>query len=406
MTTELTHNADDFDSDIFRAVLGNYPTGVVVVTAMSDGEPVGMVIGSFTSVSLDPPLVAFLPTKTSSTFKRIRQASSFCVNVLSGDQEPLCRDIFARGSDALADMTLRSAPSGAPILQGGVAWIDCEPEQMHEAGDHYIVVGLVRAMGVEREGLPLLFFQGGYGRFAPGSLVLERGGHELVASVQRALDLRHHLEQLAESIQCECSVVALDGDEGVFVASAAASGLAAAAPIGARLPVAAPLQGLFVSEDGPITPQRWLASLGRDQEAKQEAMAALDRIRARGWSLTVYVGDAVPDIDAVVRDYASCPRTPSRERAYLATVTALPLLREPEEIDPSAFYMVSDIAVAIPDPSGKVPPMVIKLGQLPGPVTGSRVLDWIASLRAMCQAVSGASGSPAPSAAPAPSAVS
>lgn len=388
MTTELKHTARNFDSETFRAVLGNYPTGVVVVTAMADGEPVGMVIGSFTSVSLDPPLVAFLPTKGSSTFKRIRPASSFCVNVLSGGQEAMCRDIFARGSDALADMTLRSAPSGSPIIEGVVAWIDCEPDQIHEAGDHYIVLGRVRAMGVEQEGLPLLFFQGGYGRFAPGSLVLERGGHELVASVQRALDMRHHLEDLAEALQCECSVLALDGDEGVFVASAAASGIAAAAPIGARLPVAAPFQALFVSDDGPVTPSAWLGSLGRDQAAKQEAMAVLERVTARGWSLTVHLGDGVPDVDAVVRDYASCPRTPARERAYLETVKAMPMVRDPEAIDPSGSYMVSDIAVAVPEPAGKGITMVVKLGQLPGPVAGSRVLEWIDRLQATVEAAS------------------
>ena len=87
-----------FDSKRFRQVLGHYPTGVTVVTAVdADGQPAGMAVGSFTSVSLDPPLVAFLPDKSSTSFPRIRRASSFCVNVLSAEQENVCRAFAAKG---------------------------------------------------------------------------------------------------------------------------------------------------------------------------------------------------------------------------------------------------------------------------------------------------------------------
>ena len=126
----------------FRETLGHYPTGVAVVTAVTEENgPVGMVVGSFTSVSLDPPLVAFMPQKTSGTFELLRTATSFCVNVLSADQERLCRRFATSGADKFDGVTWEPAPSGAPVLSDVVAWIDCSYESIVEAGDHYIVVG-------------------------------------------------------------------------------------------------------------------------------------------------------------------------------------------------------------------------------------------------------------------------
>ncbi|MET0521337.1 MAG: flavin reductase family protein, partial [Jiangellaceae bacterium] len=111
----------------FRDVLGHFPTGVVVVTAMApSGGPVGMAVGSFTSVSLDPPLVAFLPDRASSTFPHIRGAASFCINVLAADQEDVCRAFALRGADKFRDVSWSPSPSGTPVLDGVVAWIDCE----------------------------------------------------------------------------------------------------------------------------------------------------------------------------------------------------------------------------------------------------------------------------------------
>src|SRR3712207_5252978 len=115
------------DSRWFREVLGQYPTGVCALTAMgSDGRPAGLTVGSFTSVSLDPPLVGFLPDKRSTTWPKIRAAGHFCINVLSADQESVCRAFATKGGDKFADLTWRSAGSGAPILDGVVAWIDCD----------------------------------------------------------------------------------------------------------------------------------------------------------------------------------------------------------------------------------------------------------------------------------------
>lgn len=154
------------DARLYRDVLGNYPTGVVVVTAIdTEGNPAGMAVGSFTSVSLDPPLVAFLPDKSSTSFPKIRTADGFCVNVLSSDQEDLCRAFAVRGGDKFAGVDWKPTTSGAPRLEGVAAWVDCELESIIEAGDHYIVIGRVLELQASGADLPLVFFRGTYGHF-------------------------------------------------------------------------------------------------------------------------------------------------------------------------------------------------------------------------------------------------
>ena len=162
-------SAAPIDGANFRHVLGHYPTGVCVVTASAeDGAPAGMVVGSFTSVSLDPPLVAFFPDKGSSSWPRIEKAGKFCVNVLARDQQDICRKFAARGGDKFAGVSHRLSANGSPILDGAVAWIDCSLHAVHEAGDHYIALGLVNALEVHNPNNagPLLFYQGSYGEFA------------------------------------------------------------------------------------------------------------------------------------------------------------------------------------------------------------------------------------------------
>ena len=119
----------------------------------------------FTSVSLRPALVAFCVASSSSTWPRLRPAATFCVNILAEDQEVLSRAFAAHGSDRFEGVGWRPASAGAPILAGVRAWIDCTIQPEHEAGDHLIVVGEVREIDLERQGRPLVFYRGGYGRF-------------------------------------------------------------------------------------------------------------------------------------------------------------------------------------------------------------------------------------------------
>jgi 3-hydroxy-9,10-secoandrosta-1,3,5(10)-triene-9,17-dione monooxygenase reductase component len=165
-----------FTSKEFRTVLGHFPTGVTVVTAIdpSDGDPipVGLTIGSFTSVSLEPPLVGFLPQTDSDTWKAIERSGRFVVNELNCEQGELCWRFAKSGNEQerFDGVGWRPAPSGAPILDQAVAWIDCEIEGVHEMGDHYFVLGRVTDLGADpvesgEPPLPLLFYRGALGRF-------------------------------------------------------------------------------------------------------------------------------------------------------------------------------------------------------------------------------------------------
>jgi len=164
--TELTRTP--IDSPRFRQVLGRYPTGVVVVTTVTDdGLPVGMTIGSFTSVSLSPPLVAFFPDKQSTTWPQIRPVGRFCVNVLAADQSELCRVFAAKDANRFDGLAWHPAPSGCPIIDGVLAWVDCEMQSIVNLGDHYLVTGLVRDLDECRSDHPLVFLGGDYGAFSP-----------------------------------------------------------------------------------------------------------------------------------------------------------------------------------------------------------------------------------------------
>ena len=140
---------------------------MTVVTCVSGGQPLGLSVNSFTSVSLEPPLVAFCVTRVSTTWPQLRAVGTFCVNILAEDQEALSRAFAAPGLDRFMGVGWRPAPSGAPILAGVLAWIDCTVEAEHEAGDHDIVVGRVHELDIAHEGRPLVFYRGGYGRFEP-----------------------------------------------------------------------------------------------------------------------------------------------------------------------------------------------------------------------------------------------
>ncbi|MFI6441546.1 flavin reductase family protein [Streptomyces sp. NPDC050759] len=149
----------------FRRVLGNFATGVTVVTAPgAPGEaPAGFACQSFSSLSLEPPLVAFMVGRTSTTWPRIAQAGVFCVNILSAAQGELCRAFAVSGADKFAGVPHDPAPaSGSPRLAGTLAWIDCTIHAVHTGGDHLIVVGRVDALGPgDGDGEPPLLFHKG-----------------------------------------------------------------------------------------------------------------------------------------------------------------------------------------------------------------------------------------------------
>ena len=152
--------ADAIDQALYRQVMGHFPTGVVVIASPG---PVGTAIGSFSSLSLDPPLVLFSITKTSSSWPKMRESGVFCVSVLAEDQEHVSRAFAQSGADKFAGLGYKPMSSGSPRIDDSVAWIDCDITDVYDGGDHDIVVGRIREMAIEREVKPLLFFRGGYG---------------------------------------------------------------------------------------------------------------------------------------------------------------------------------------------------------------------------------------------------
>ncbi|MEV6352083.1 flavin reductase family protein [Streptomyces hydrogenans] len=152
----------------FRRVLGHFASGVTLVTTVDEAGPTGFACQSFASLSLDPPLVAFMVARTSTTWPRIAAAGTFCVNILGADQGPLCRAFAVSGADKFAGVEWTPTPvTGTPRLTGTPAWIDCAITAVHTGGDHLIVVGRVEALGTDdTDAEPLLFHRGRFGRFS------------------------------------------------------------------------------------------------------------------------------------------------------------------------------------------------------------------------------------------------
>ena len=162
--------APAIDSATFRTVLGSYPTGVCVISALDpQGQPIGMVVGTVTSVSLDPPLVGFLPDKRSWSGPRIEAAGHFGVNVLARDQLDLCKRLAQSGPDKFAEADFVISPHGVPVLAGAMVSIECSLHAVQEAGDHWFVTGLVLSLESHRDADPMLFHRGAYGGFSPNS---------------------------------------------------------------------------------------------------------------------------------------------------------------------------------------------------------------------------------------------
>jgi 3-hydroxy-9,10-secoandrosta-1,3,5(10)-triene-9,17-dione monooxygenase reductase component len=148
------------DARAFRDALGRFATGVAFVTAAPDGEPAGLIVNSLTSVSLDPPLVAFCPSHRSLTWARMRRARRFGVNVLGRRHERFARRVAPAGADRFADLDWETGHGGVPLLTDALAVLECETVAEHPAGDHSIVVGRVEALRISTIDEPLLFYAG------------------------------------------------------------------------------------------------------------------------------------------------------------------------------------------------------------------------------------------------------
>lgn len=365
------------DPAIYRDVLGNYPTGVALITAIgTDGAPLGMVVGTFSSVSIEPALVSFMPDRGSKTFAKLREASSFCINVLAADQDSLVSSW--RGTDSFADVEWKPAPSGAPILAASVAWIDCDQDQILEAGDHYIVLGAVRELEVQRPTSPLLFFQGGFGAFAPTSLLVP-AEKELIHAARLSEAAMEPLTTLAELTGADVSLLAMIGDHDIVIDTVRGSAVASYLERGLRLPLIPPTGSVHLDVTDEAALDAWVARLPRkDEAARQQVREQAAKVAEQGYSLLL-VGDG-PDAETWqgVTRYIHGEATPLGHRQVLQMHLAHLDCYEPE-IDPNTEYVVRSITIAVPVNDG--PRLSVRLSFPQAPVLGSTVLAWAESAR-------------------------
>ncbi|NAZ84321.1 flavin reductase, partial [Kineococcus sp. R8] len=170
-TAAPLQTVDTADSRAFRDVLGHVPTGVTLVTSGAPGAPAptaAMVVGTFGSVSMDPPLVCFMPDRRSTTWPRVRESGRFAASVLGSHQQEVCRAFARKEADRFERFGWLHTPSGLHVVAGAVAWVECAVHDVVTAGDHDIVLGRVLGLGVGDEtgatpaGAPLVFARGAY----------------------------------------------------------------------------------------------------------------------------------------------------------------------------------------------------------------------------------------------------
>ena len=155
------------DPRVLRDVLGHFASGVTVVTAVTDDGPIGFTCQSFSSLSLDPPLVVFAPSRASRTWPRLREIGRFCINVLAEGQDDVSQNFARSAADKFAGVRWTPSAHGSPVLDGVVAWIDGALTAEYDGGDHTLAVARVLDLGAEPGRRPLLFHRGAYGLLRP-----------------------------------------------------------------------------------------------------------------------------------------------------------------------------------------------------------------------------------------------
>ena len=153
------------DKRSFRRALGCFPTGVAVITAQpADGAPMGITVNSFTSVSLEPPLVLWCMDKKSDRYDTFTGAKGYVISILGTAHEDVSARLAKQGSHSLEGIALLKTELGPPALADALAVFECAAHAVHDGGDHAILLGRVlRYFRHEAGGAPLVFFRGGYG---------------------------------------------------------------------------------------------------------------------------------------------------------------------------------------------------------------------------------------------------
>lgn len=155
------------DLNDFKKAVGSFVTGITVVSATSKLGPVGFTCQSFTSLSLNPPMILISVAKTSRTYSTISQCKRFCVNILGVDAEVIARDFAeVEPETRFVKHPWKMNSGGNPVLEAALAWLDCDLSEAIDVEDHLIILGRVMALGCsENSTEPLAYFRGNFGGF-------------------------------------------------------------------------------------------------------------------------------------------------------------------------------------------------------------------------------------------------
>lgn len=370
----------DLDTRAFRDAMGHYPTGVAVVTARApDDELLALVVGTFSSVSLDPPLVSFMPMKSSKTFRRMRECDSLCINIFGGEQQQDMLQIAQRWENKFDGIDWYPSPSGDPILKKSIAWIDTTIEDIVEAGDHWITLCRVHDLEVTNPVSPLLFFQGGFGSFTgstSGKLT-----HEILPAIHAAHSVSAELEELAAVIGCEVTVfAAVSEDEFATVFHSLADTASTDRSFASRVPIVPPIGDTYQFDKPDDVQDRWLRKLkNASDEIRDIHMRRLAAVRKNGYLIAHLPEEGSSAYEQMVRatqEYRKASLTPAEERVIHELIGSTTVDYENREIHPTENYTIASVVFPVRDPGGDYT-MTLRLSQLPQHVPGSTVTEWI-----------------------------
>lgn len=323
--TQTSNTETNFDPRNFRDVMGHYPTGVVVVTAIVDDEPIGMVVGTFSSVSLEPPLVSFMPMRTSGTYAKLREAESICISVFAHDQLQVCRTLASKDPEKFNKVEWSPAPNGAPKIADAVAHIYGQISQEVEAGDHFITLVSVDDLAVTRPTTPLLFFQGGYGGFSTTGLSAHVD-ESFISAMRIAEAARPQLDALTDRFGGNAaSLVQISPIDQTIGASSYAENIEVEERIGVRIPLIPPLGEAAVAwEESQI--DQWVSRIWpQDEAVLQSYRDDAAQIREQGYAISRF--DATEGsrkqyekLAGALNEYGLGELTPARDRAVRGVI--------------------------------------------------------------------------------------
>ncbi|QCU77107.1 flavin reductase [Citricoccus sp. SGAir0253] len=375
-----------FDPRAFRDVLGHYPTGVVVVTAMVDAAPVGMVVGTFSSVSLEPPLVSFMPMTSSSSYAKLRAADRVCISVFAHDQLQACRTLASKDPEKFDKVEWTPSAAGAPMIADAVAHIHGRIEREVEAGDHYITLVAVDDVAVNRPVTPLLFFQGGYGGFSTTGLAAHVD-ESLISAVRVAEAARPQLDRLARRFGCSAAaLVQVSAVDQTIGATSYGGDSDADERIGVRVPLIPPLGEAAVAWSAEQV-DRWVSRIfPQDEQVIARYREAAERVRTQGYAISRVDHDpeGYAALGEALGEYAHGELTPARDRAVRAAIAGAGHFFGGSITDSDSSIDLASVVVPVFSPDADEPRnsgLVLRLCHLPAGVDAPTVREWIHALQ-------------------------